>query len=537
MSEGRITYSSIPYYGVILIILSLYAVLTYVTPLYIDDWMFMRNWKEHAGSEGFSFSGWRDYYIFTRGYDNGRIANALAVFTSMFSPFKEIFPLLNGIMAAAIMVLCQRIVCLRKKSDNTLWLAAVWFCCLVFVPWNTLFVADYALNYIWGVAVNIGFLYLLLIREKRGWTSWSLLWALLFSVIGAGWHESLAVETICGLILLIVFRGRRLSRCFYAVFVSYLMFTVVFGFSQGMISRFGWEVHSSLGVPDKRVLAIWGLAVVSVLVFLFQKGRRRRFFRLLFSPVLLVCIGVCVSGYFIGMLTRNQPRAYFYSNIALVVCLLYMVRNVISHPRGINKYNSAFITILLTVFCAVQIIWTIAIQYRFTSFWEEIYAKLKDSESGIVYTDRELHNTSAPRFLLMRPEGGNLDVWWQYQNLWMYFHTPFISVIPEELRGVDYGQAPLLDGNMKARNVNGFLVTDHIKGNHYHNPSIPADVDLRITFKDKSRVATTGVAFPFILSRTGDQIYPDTLSFICLPSGNWEVERIQAIDSISSAAK
>ena len=94
----------------------------------------MLNWKENAGTEDFSFNGWCNYYVFTRGADDGRIVNALAIFTSKFSPFKQIFPLFNGIMTATLIILCQRIICFGKKCDNIFWLVLTWFCCLVFVP-------------------------------------------------------------------------------------------------------------------------------------------------------------------------------------------------------------------------------------------------------------------------------------------------------------------------------------------------------------------------------------------------------------------
>lgn len=171
-----------------LLITGLYAALSYVTPLYIDDWMFLSNWKEHAGSSSFSFSGWLDYYLFTRDFDNGRISNSLAVFTSLFSPFKEIFPLLNGLMMALLIILCQRFICYGRKSDKLFWLILTWLGALVFLPWSPLFVADYSLNYIWGAVLTLSLLWPLLQNENKKRSPAVFLAVILLAIVAGGWH-------------------------------------------------------------------------------------------------------------------------------------------------------------------------------------------------------------------------------------------------------------------------------------------------------------------------------------------------------------
>lgn len=505
-------------YGFILIAMAvLYSCLTYVTPLYIDDWMFLSNWKEHAGSSDFTFKGWWNYYEFTRGYDNGRIANALAVFTSMFSPFKEIFPILNGIMMTLLVVLCKRIACFNRTANKTVWICLTWFCCMVFLPWAPLFVADYSLNYIWGAVLNLGFLYCLLIYEKRGWTSTSLLLCILLSVIAGGWHESMAIESICGLGLVILVKNKSLSPYFYLVSLIFLIFTFIFGFSQGMRDRFEWEWLSSFKLPPKRVLAVWVVFLVYLVVVNINKDNRKQLRTNLKSPISLCCIGIIISGYGIALITRNEPRVFFWANIGVVILLLYNIRHS-SFARILRTYKSLvfFLISLLPLFCIFQLIRTITLQERAKNFWNEIYAQLKQSNSGIVYYDPDLdYEKGSSRFLMIPPVGTEIDNTWQNQTLWMYFRTPFLSLIPRQLKEIETSDMKPIDGNLEGKLIDGFIISDYSPGTIQGNERLPYGLDLKIRMKNGKTIKDTFIASPYIPLNQTDN--PDTLMYISLP--------------------
>lgn len=514
MKIGKLNIS----YGIILIAMAvLYSLLTYVTPLYIDDWMFLSNWKEHAGTSGFTFKGWWNYYEFTRGYDNGRLANALAIFTSMFSPFKEIFPILNGIVLTLMIVLCQRIICFNRPANKTAWLCLTWFFCLVFLPWSPLFVADYSLNYIWGGAVNLGFLYYLLIHEKKGWQSTSFLLCVLFSIIAGGWHESLSIESICGLGLVILVKNKRLSPYFYIVFITFLISTSIFGFSEGMRDRFEWEWLSAFRLPPKRVLAIWVVFLVYLLFANINKRAGKQFRENLKSPISLCCIGIIISGYGIALATRNEPRSFFWANIGLVILLLYNISNspFISNLRKYKRPVVILIT-LLPLFCIFQLIKTITFQERAKNFWENIYADLKQSDTGIVYYNpEELVGMDPCAYLMIQPVGTEIGNTWQNQTLWMYFRTPFLSFIPQELTEIDNCDMKPIDGNLKSKIINGFLISRYTPGPTQGNERLPYALDLKIRMKNGKTIKNTFIASPYIPFNPA--IPSDTVMYINLP--------------------
>lgn len=501
------------YILIVALIVCLYSFLTYATPLFTDDWMFMKNWKEHAGISEFSFKGWWNYYAYTRAIDNGRISNALAVFTSLFSPYKELFPLLNGVMMALLIILCQKISSFGKDVNKVSGLSVSWFCCLVFLPWTPLFEADYSLNYIWAAVVNLGFLYYLLKNEKHGWSIRSLVLCLVLGLIAGGWHESFSVESICGLGLIIIVRNRRLSRNFYILFLSYVFAAAIFGYSEGMRSRFQWEFLSTLSLPVKRVLFIWGALGVVAAICLFNRTWRRRSREIFKSPVSLCCIGIAAAGYVVAILTRNEERSFFWPNCALIILLMHILTDCMpKFFRSVQEKYPIILMLTLIVFCSWQTIWAISVQYRFKEVWNGLYHKLEGSASGIVYCNPSDFDYRISRFMLIRPVGTELTNAWNNETLWMYFRTPFISFIPESLRDIGLDDDELAaDDDVVLKN--GFLVAKYSPGAVRSNPRLPYFVNLKMKLKSGEDVTETVLASPFV-STTNDS---DTLMWLYHP--------------------
>ena len=219
----------------------------------------------------------------------------------------------------------------------------------------------------------------------------------------------------------------------------------------------------------------------------------------------------------------------------LVIFILYSYKKILGFlPSVILRYNKVVI-FMLVLFSSVQIIWTIILQYSSKMFWEEIYENI--NQDGIAYTDKELVNTPLSRFMLIHPVGAHLNNEWHYRALWMYYKTPFISIVPKTLKNIDIKEATILEGNLKARKVKGYIVTDYIMGTSYNNPSVPAIINILITLKDQTSINTTGIAFPLITSPRSNLISKDTLSFIYIPINNIEIDKIQTIDSISTSSE
>lgn len=513
-----------------ILIAGLYSALSYSTPLYIDDWMFLANWKHHAGSSSFSFSGWLDYYLFTRDFDNGRISNSLAVFTSMFSPFKEIFPALNGMMVALLIILCQRFICFGRNFDSLLWLALTWLGCLVFLPWIPLFVADYSLNYIWGGVITLSLLWNLLRNETGGWSVSRFFIAILLAVLAGGWHESISIATICGLGLLILVKGRHLSQRFYVIFLIFMASTLIFGFSEGMRNRFGWEFLSSLSLPHKRVLIIWIFLIGVLMVAATSKKGRAVLRAFLNSPIAVCCAGIAAAGYVIGILTRNAPRTFFWPNTALLIMLFRFAALYAGTRPKLHCRLSAKILIvsLSVVFCTFQIVWTISAQIPLKKSWEKLYAVLEKSEQGIVYFNPEEFDVRFSRWMIMRPVGAEINNGWQNQTLWMYFRTPFLSFIPRHLKEASYGNAEKLKGTLNASAVNGLVVAPFRPGSTTSSPRLPYPLSITLFLKNGDRVETEAYASPYIPLYSSETYAPDTLMYLSIPTIDaGEIEAIE----------
>ena len=135
--------------GVLAVVAAVYAVMAYIVPLALDDYVFIdtyMNALSDAGSE-FSLRRWMAFASTVRSEDNGRLANILSPISTLFTP-KWLYAVITGCVTAAYVWLLARLV--RGSKPDWRLLAAMWAVVLVALPWrNNLFVADYELNYIY----------------------------------------------------------------------------------------------------------------------------------------------------------------------------------------------------------------------------------------------------------------------------------------------------------------------------------------------------------------------------------------------------
>ncbi|MCH5218669.1 MAG: hypothetical protein J1F07_09035 [Muribaculaceae bacterium] len=450
---------------ILILIAALYAAMSYITPLYLDDWGYMSVWRDDVGGGSFSLSTLARYAEYVRGFDNGRIPNITAPLESIFSPGRELFPLFTGLLLALSIWFALRFASSRPSA---LRLVVMWAFFILFIHWrDTLFERIYSFNYIWAGAVTLLFLWLLRRGERQGGSSgsdnrrgsspWLFAATLVMAFLAGGWHEAFAAATLCGLFLLAATRRFRLSGRFYAAVAVYFIAMLIFALSPGMLRRLG----SSMGGPQWHlswkyflVVYVFGLTVVCLL--LSRKGRGV-LLEALRSDVFIVCLGIMAAGFAIGFLTANTPRSFYWPSLAAIVATLLLIFRM---PLRLSPLARRLSTLAIAGLCTAQTALAIYWQARYTEDFNRIMALLEESETGTVFYDSP-NPLYPPKATLGIPYANAWRSPFHYHLLWQWYMTPVIGVVPSDLRDADLSEGQPSAQVPRAVNYRGHLIAPY----------------------------------------------------------------------------
>lgn len=464
----------LPYLLLLLLIAALYATLSAVTPLYLDDWTFLGNWRDDAGNDSFTFGGLWRYYEFIRGYDNGRIANLLSPIFSIYTPFKQLFPLLTGLALAYTVAMVVRFS--RGKAPAVPVLAVVWMLMILFLPWfDTLFVADYSLNYIWGGAITLGLLQCMLRLRRDHYPNWLFPVAIILAIVAGGWHEGFALPTLCGLIVLVFIKKGSSGVRYLTVLAVYAVSTFAFMLSPGMLGRIGAAAASDFNFPYIRSYLI-GIVALAFYLYcsLFLKGRSE--IRDIWCDnrykVLTV---IALSAYVLGFVSTRTPRSFYYADL---LAIIFVVKLIFAICRGrIVRHKGVVIAFaaVLVLGCTAQSVAAIFWQTRYTSDWEAIVGQLEAGSNGSVYYDFPTPSR-APLYTLGMPVSNAWRNPYHYRALQSYYLTPVLGVVPTELKNADYDNGAPVNPGSKLRRCGEYLVSPFEKLDSATEIIIPVNV-------------------------------------------------------------
>ena len=190
-----------------------YSLMIVWGPIMIDDWVFLSRF-EQAGGNMFSLAA------INGAVDNLRISNLVEPYVLVSSPWKEIFPWVNGLAVAYLVWAAGYFISGRRIPQAHL-LCFIWLGVTLFIPWrNFLFVRDYALNYPCSAALALVFV-LCMFRWRRklseqGFQSSirgiaALVGLCIFAILFGGWHEAPALASLTGFFVLLNLGRRQLS--------------------------------------------------------------------------------------------------------------------------------------------------------------------------------------------------------------------------------------------------------------------------------------------------------------------------------------
>ena len=478
----------------ILLIAMIFSLISYLTPFAYDDLVFMAEWRSINGNSPLNLKSLYEFWSDIRLYDNGRIANTLSPLSTIFSPWKDIFPFATGFIVAGIIALTTFISFSPKKRWTLLNVSLVLTASLFFLPWrNALFVPDYSLNYLWASFITLLLIVLILRNESKGWNAFNFIIVFLLTILAGGWHEGFAASTLCGFLLYTVIRKGHFSIQWYIIGITYFTIAFLFFYCPGLLLR----VYDQIGAhPDS--LNIYKLIfdffpIIFFILFLFI-GYWIPFFRSEIkksfnNPIFIIGIGIVVSGTLLSLLFTHQPRSAFWPDLMAIILVLIMLRSV---WKSLNEsYFSPWITVLLIVTSFIPLGYIIIWQNNLREEYAVIMQKFEKSDSGTVFHDI-IRPSSIPLYTLKIT---NHPIWvtdFQYHAMKEYYEKPYPAVIPGLLENVDPEKEGIkISGNAGALKIDNYIILPYV--------NIPESkvIEMNVGLKDGENKVTTVVGIPY----------------------------------------
>lgn len=505
--------------------LIIFTVLTVHVPQALDDYVFKAEYlKANNGSSGFNLLAFFKYEAAVRAVDNGRIANWLAPLSTTIEPAATLFPYLNAVMLAAMLIMAARWSCPGRWRSWSV-MALMWLMIIIWLPWyDSIFVPDYSLNYIWSSAVTLGFVSLMVMINRRGWQWWQLCLMLPAAVVAGGWHEGFAMPACAALLVLTFTASRRTDSAadatvtnvtekkprpqfgwqWWLVGVVYGLSALAFALSPGMLNRAGREVGMGFEVPLIKTLLVHFMFFATAALFLAMsivRSGRRIIVKVWQSSWFKLASVMALTSMMFALVFVARARTVFLPNLCCVIVLLN-VFYVWLESRG-RRWHT-------WVKRAAGIVWLLCMaQGIIAAYWQHKYyvedkaitAAVDCSATGTVFYD-VIQLGEMPVWTLYMPPRANWHKSFHYYCYRQLTGKPYTAVIPTVLRRALRDDAScLVPGTMRLHNLKSAYYVDYCPDKDSREP-----VKYDITLADGSVRRLCTPFIPFI-SETGDTLY------------------------------
>lgn len=500
--------TNILYASLLIIIAIIYVLMSYFTPPQYDDLLFVSVYHRYNnGNDNFSLQALTNYFLELRKFDNSRIANLLSPFSTILYPWNRIFPFITGILISVIVYFSLKICNIKK--DKYKFTILVWFSMIIFLPWrNSLFVADYSLNYIYAGAISLIFIYLMTIkRDILNNTLYFILMIPLALICGA-WHEGFSVAIISGLLMLALLRNLKMGYRWYVILLLFILSTAFIVLCPGIISRSGREIGEKFNSITWKFLfdsaALIILFFILILCALFKIGRIW-ICRAFSSDSFIVTFTASITAGLLSIIVEHTPRTSFWADLCSIISLF-----IILHP-AINKFLkwklANLITPILLILCLTQSILSIVIQKRLSDENKIIMSQFNYKSSSTVFHDI-IDPKSISLLTLYFPSKSTWVNGFQYRALEELLNIKEPAVVPTILRKLPSNPEILSNNNSKhkIKRINSMLFTDRI-----HDLDINSTATIKLKIKGSNEYIHSYATLLNFQTETGDSltyVYP-----------------------------
>lgn len=441
----------------------LYSLMSYFTPLQIDDYTFMGVYKDNnGGSLDFSLSAVWDYIMEIRQLDNSRMSNIMAPFSSLFAPWKYIFPWLTGFLCSLIIWEISKIAGLfRNKFISS---AFIWLAIVLFLPWRGfIFVRDFSLNYIYPSALALGFVMSLIEGEERGWTGLRVSLVVLLGFLSASWHEGFSFTVLGGLLLWTALKKGKVSKVWWIILVFYAVIASVFAFSPGMINRGVKELKVGMPIVPVKLIADISLCVVMIglyAIWLIAKNGRKRMKSLAGNPYFVIFTCAALLGVALSLILNHTARTAFWPELCAIVSLSIAIKYLIEekHNASNKKYNWLILAACVVyVLCVAHGIHSIIWEHKYYVEDKCLISKIEKGEGQFFYDI--IMPEEIPATTLYFPARSSWITSFHYICL-ENFYNRRIGVFPKSLENIDENMVENISGTLSLKRSGNALFTD-----------------------------------------------------------------------------
>lgn len=426
---------------------TIFTLMALWTPVRIDDFVFMGYYHKFGGGDTLSWQGMLDFWLHCRQVENARFANFFTPFTTLFEPWRTIFPYLSGLVCTAVIVLSLRLTGIRRNPAVAL--AIMWIAQVVLLPWfDNLFVRDYTLNYQYSAV--LGLLFIGSMCSKGGDNIRKPRWFIFTMICGlltAGWHEGLALPLGSGMLVWALSRRLRMSWQWWTIMICFGI--VAFGvfLCPAMFNR----VSENVGIDNNssHIKVLIKLFPASSAVFVTAVGmcfkRSRSALKKMFAdPVMIVVFTVIISAIMICEITFFTNRMAYFPNLFAIIYFGILLKPYIER---LGTRTSVIVTVLFASLCSAQGIASCVWQHRLKVQHDIAFPLMLSSPTGTAFYDVYLFD-DIPAYTLYFPSRSLWVDSWVYvaidQN---YGSNPHHVLVPTELRHPK-GRQVSADGTM-----------------------------------------------------------------------------------------
>lgn len=505
-------------FGVVTI---LYAILAWTVPLCIDDYMYINRWNDATDYSPFGLEAFIKFVKTSRNCDNFRIANMMAPFAVYFKFTRIFYPVVTGACLGGIVYMSARLAAPASGRKVSPLCALIWLMMILFLPWSWLFVADYAVNYIWGAALNLGafsLLFQLLEKRERSLVKKAML--LLLAFIAGGWHEGFALPSVAGMALYALVMRGKLPAYFYIYLGVYTVGTLFFLWSPGLWFRIGETVGGISFIQKPYYLIVIALLIVMLMLCGMKRSGREILKRACGNPVFITGLGIMVAGLLMAMLTDNSPRCYLWCDLMAIICITVLVHcSEILNKKPLAVRVATFLFIGL---CVAQTILCIKFQNEIKRENEKLMHVMASNESGIVFYDLD-NFKDTPWYCAHIPINYFWEFPWHYLVLRTYFGKDYCSVVPRSLQQIEIENMTPLRVNPDFYEIDGLIVSENYIVSEWSRYNLgidelkmPEEKILRDEVNKKFRANSLVNVYPFITSpylHKDKTVRPDTLLY------------------------
>lgn len=447
-------------------IFSFVVAMTYLTPIQLDDLAFINLYLEHSeGNDGISLKGIIGFFQSMRENDNSRISNQLAPIFALVTPFKQLFPLFNGLCICGIIWIISKWC---GAPRHPFFILCLWFAMVVFLPWrNQLFCQDYALNYIFAGFITLFNIYILFKYEREGWTGIRFFVAILLSILAGGWHEGFAIPTLTGLFVYGVVNKMKKSQQWYVIVSIYLLSAIIFGLSEGMINRAIKEQTSPMTINYFKLTADLILPIISyvaLLIMLIFKKASRFLISLVNDSIVQIFFVASIISFLLSIVFDHTARTSFYPVLSTIIVWSVIITK--NKTVFLSKKIKQILSIILFLVWSFQAISSIVWQYRLYKDNDNIMKDYREYKNSTIFYDIVMPE-KIPLYTLYFPSKSIWVTTFQFKCLGDYLHNENVAVVPTALKNASTSNSRSLGNHFFEKNGAIFTDKDYFRGYEY----------------------------------------------------------------------